>query len=654
MGYGTKLESLFLSLAAALTALPAVAATGVCDSNPPTSSQACVDAIQSAGGVINDIFKDKNGLTGPQLPVFAQFFNNWPGCTDTSWAGCAGESTAPYECPGSYVCNGTVANTVANATAYYAALDHKWWHPCRLVDHNLVNGCPNRATTNCVADGDTQGYYPWEGAVFDLGGPANKVAIFAQNDHGPQPCESIEYTVFLSDNPFAQTAIDDPATTGTDPQKWNRAVLQKIYTHGWFTTRSPSPGNPTYAACGDTANYAVEDDSFVQVHGLPCGITFRYTAIVAGYDGKEFPACAYHSSEGEIDAVAGLTEEGSGVCPDSDKDGFVDCSCPGAPSPCDCNDSDPSVYPGAPEACDATTDKNCDGNPGACPTGLFCYQSVCVDACKSGEFACPKGATCTDTTQGKLCVADDCTTGGCAPGSVCDPTTKTCKPACDGVTCPWGQSCKDGACVDLCAGVQCPAPKQCQLGECKVPCSCYASDVACSAPSVCDKGGTEQCVTAGCLGVTCNTGEHCDPQSGQCVGLCAGVTCPQGQKCAPPNGCVPLCEGVTCAAGQECNPATGQCEDTLCNPICLPPKVCVAGQCVLSDAGVGGTGGSTQDAGPDASAGSSGSPPKGGTSTSGDDGGCGCRAPASSPTWPAMLLAFLGLVGLGLRRRSRR
>ena len=46
-------------------------------------------------------------------------------------------------------------------------------------------------------------YHPWTGLVFDLGGPSNKVAIFAENDHGPQPCESLEYTVFLTDNPYA-------------------------------------------------------------------------------------------------------------------------------------------------------------------------------------------------------------------------------------------------------------------------------------------------------------------------------------------------------------------------------------------------------------------------------------------------------------------
>ncbi|MCC6668735.1 MAG: putative metal-binding motif-containing protein [Polyangiaceae bacterium] len=640
-----------LAVGALTTALAAEAATGACDANPPTSSLACINAVQSAGGVVHDIFKDKNGLTGPQLPLFAKFFNNWPGCDTTSHNGCAGESTPPYDCPGVYSCNGTVTNTVANATKYLEKLDHLWWHPCRLLDHTLTNGCPNRAVSNCVTDGTPGHYFPWEGLVFDLGGPSNKVAIFAQNDHGPQPCESIEYTVYLTDNPLAKDAVEDPATTGTDPQKWNRAVLQQIFTHGWFTTRPPSPGNPTWAACGDTANYAVEDDSFTQVHGLPCGITFRYASIVAGYDGKEFPACSYHSQEGEVDAVAGLTEQGTGVCPDADKDGFVDCKCPGATQPCDCNDADAKTYPGAPEPCDSSGDLDCDGKPGACPSGLFCNASICVPPCKAGEIGnCPIGSTCQTTDQGAICVPDDCTTGGCPPGSVCDATSKKCKPACDGVVCPFGQSCKDGKCVDLCAGVQCPPPKQCSLGECKAPCSCYAGDIGCSAGEICDKTGSKDCVPPACKGKTCQTGEHCDT-TGACVGLCSGVTCPQGQKCDSAKGCVPLCEGVTCATGEECDAKTGACVPAQCTPICFPPKKCVAGQCVLPEAG---TGGAANDAGSDAGGGTGGKLPSGGTTDSDDDGGCGCRAPAATAAWPAALLGLLGALGLSFWRRRRR
>lgn len=233
---------------------------------------------------------------------------------------------------------------------------------------------------------------------------------------------------------------------------------------------------------------------------------------------------------------------------------------------------------------------------------------------------------------------------------MCDASSKTCKPACDGVVCPFGQACKDGKCVDPCAGVQCPAPKQCSQGECKAPCDCYAGDIGCSAGEVCDKTGSKDCVPPACKGKTCQPGEHCD-STGACVGLCSGVTCPAGQKCDATKGCVPLCEGVTCATGEECDAKTGQCVPAQCNPVCFPPKTCVGGQCVFPEAG---TGGSANDAGNDAAAGSGGNVPTGGTTDAGDDGGCGCRlVPERDSRRIALALALLAL-GLGARRRRSR
>lgn len=131
-----------------------------------------------------------------------------------------------------------------------------------------------------------------------------------------------------------------PTTTGADPMKWNRAVLKKVFTKGFVEIRPPDPAG--HAACGDTSQYSVEEDSMVTVYGLPCGLNFRYAAVVAGNDGLDFPACAFDSQEAELDAVAGLTEDGAGVCPDQDHDGYVACNCAGAPAVCDCNDADPN------------------------------------------------------------------------------------------------------------------------------------------------------------------------------------------------------------------------------------------------------------------------------------------------------------------------
>jgi len=637
--------ALALALALLLGAGAAHAVVGNCETN---GGNDCINAIQASGGVVNDIFKDVNGKTGQQLPVFGQLYNAWPGCTIANSGNFRDEyQGTESQCPVVPPHNAGGYN-FPDVAAYANALDWKYVQPVRLVNgHAMSQGgaCPSWDQNGTWVDenGATShdGYLPREGLVWDLGGPSNKVAIFAVNDHGPQPCESVEYTVWLTNNPASTDVIDAPTTNGADPDKWNRAVLKKIYTHGWIDQRAPSPGNN----CGDTANYAVEADSFVTVYGLPCGIAFRYVSVISGNDGKDFPQCSYDSFDGEIDAVAGLTEGGAGVCSDGDGDGFVDCSCPGAPQVCDCNDSDPNVHPGAPENCD-DPDLNCDGSPGGCSAGTYCYAHVCVAACGSGEFSCPKGASCESTDTGQLCIPTDCTTGSCPAGSVCDPVSKTCKPACDNVVCPYGQKCQDGKCIDLCQGVQCPSPKTCINGECKAPCSCFNNDAGCTAPLVCDRGGTDQCVPVACKNKTCAAGEHCD-DSGNCVGLCDGVTCPEGQKCdESKGGCIDNCDGVSCPQGQTCDPQTGKCNDTSCdNVFCNPGQVCVGGQCVDADGGV-------PDGGMDSGAGNA---PSRGSATSGDTGGCGCRAAGGSSTGGTLLgLLCLALGGAGISRRRRK
>lgn len=637
---------LLSTLGVTLVAPMASAATGVCNATAE-GPQKCIDAIQNSGGVVNDVFKDANGLGALELPVFGKLVNAWPGCDFTNNAGCGGTSLAPYDCPGQYSC-ASVANTFANAELYLNALDRTWYQPCRILNHDVVNGCPV-GFGQCVADGTPDNYLPWEGLVFDLGGPSNKVAIFAENDHGPQPCESTEYTVFLSDNPYAKELILSPQTTGVDPQKWNRAVLSKIFTKGFVEVRPPDPA--TYGpTCGDTSLYSVEEDSFVTVYALPCGITFRYASIIAGNDGLDFPDCQFHSNEGEIDAVAGLTESGSAVCPDADGDLYVDCKCMGAPPICDCNDADPNVHPGAPEACDAP-DLDCDGNPGSCQAGLTCYQSLCLSGCDNEQAFCPPGASCTNTPSGQLCVPQGCA-GGCPAGGVCKDGI--CVPACDAVACPGTLTCVDGACIDACANIQCPAGQTCQAGKCISPCGCFAENIGCGAipGNVCDMA-TGGCVPPSCVGVMCAAGETCDPATGTCVEFCnPNVKCPEGQKCVAPTGCVPLCEGVSCDAPLTCNPQNGLCEDHSCDAVtCFEPLVCVAGQCVEDpNTGSGGSGGAGGNVGAGGNAGTGGA--GGGGQDPVDEGSCGCRVVGENGT-SAAPLALLGVLAIASRRRRR-
>jgi hypothetical protein len=592
-----------LTLAGATLSSGALASTGICDQSPP-SEAACVTAVSafSNGKVLNDVFRDASGKTADQLlpSQFGKLFQHYKGC-NTANTTCNGflDDFASQSVP-TVKCVSGWSRDFNETASYVNQLDWKYANPIRLHEGHGVspqnNACPDWA--NQVTDGDTDGYKPWEGMVFDLGGPSNQVSVFAINDHGPQPCESTEYIVYLSDNPHAEETIEFPTTTGSDPQKWNRAVLSKIYLQGWTNVRDINTQyNP---GAGDVqGKYTVEGDSFTTIYSLPCGLTFRYVAIAVGNDGKDgwdgdpahpkpLEPCTYHSYDGEIDAVAGLTEAGTAVCPDMDGDGYVDCNCPSKPAVCDCNDADPNVHPGAPEACDSP-DVNCDSKPGACAAGLSCHESTCVPGCSDKGEPCPFGSSCTQTPGGMLCVPSDCTVGNCPAGSVCDAGSKKCVPACEGVVCPQGQKCASGSCVDPCANIACPGSLVCEDGKCKPACSCFASDVGCSDGKVCDRAVQNACVQPNCKGVQCAAGQLCDPASGACVDACAGVVCPQDDNPCTDDVCVAgACthqaksDGASCEDADKCNGAE-TCQQGVCTagtkPTCDDNNPCTADVC---------------------------------------------------------------------------
>ena len=140
------------------------------------------------------------------------------------------------------------------------------------LDFYWVQDVGNQGTFNGAVGGA-----PSAGIVWDLGGQANQVAIFVFVDHGPVPEEVLENTAWLSNDP-------DAADGG-----WTQADLVHVYGAGW----SPDP--------------AVAD-GFVAVYQLTGGQTFRYVSVTWGG-----PGAIQRDGDNEIDAVGGLTEQGTGV-----------------------------------------------------------------------------------------------------------------------------------------------------------------------------------------------------------------------------------------------------------------------------------------------------------------------------------------------------
>ena len=412
------------------------------------------------------------------------------------------------------------------------------------VDRFYIDA-PGHTNGDRVCDGEQAMFLPQHGAIFDLGGDGNRVAVFPFTDHAPLPCESFEYSVWLSNNPDA-TMIAEPGHP--DPNRWNPAVLTRAFLQGWIPDTAVG-GQSVGAPLAPNLSNPTQRDGIVQVFALPCGLTFRYASVVAGNNGNPSPACTFWSFDAELDAVAGLNEDDTAICPDMDGDGFRDMACGGN----DCNDRDRAVNPGAVETCATARDLNCDGNVAMCPSNTTCVSGLCAPQCVEG--ACPDGQTCVSADGGgNYCLPSPCASMECPAGQVCGP--RGCQDPCDGAVCPTGQVCRGGACVDPCSGVLCPPRQHCERGSCLPNCPC----IACTGGATCNER-TGRCEAAGCGMLMC-AGEalvDCTGTTPRCVRPCEGVTCPLGSRCDTILGrcIVDRCAGVSCPSGTRC--ASGQC-----------------------------------------------------------------------------------------------
>lgn len=194
------------------------------------------------------------------------------------------------------------ANTAANRQLVIdnKLLDDGIFNPTGFTVGNLIQGGNCAGVSNAV-NGNPYNYSACTGSVpaagssidntwfqtnaivgqtiFDLGFQASKVAVFPVIDHGPLPLESIESTVYLSN----------------DKVNWVQAVVQRVWLQGFLADGAPN----SWDGYWDGFTYAVGLADPTQ--------TFRYASIIHGG-----PGALQSDGDDEINGVMGLKGDFTG------------------------------------------------------------------------------------------------------------------------------------------------------------------------------------------------------------------------------------------------------------------------------------------------------------------------------------------------------
>lgn len=258
------------------------------------------------------------------------------------------------------------------------------------------------------------------------------------------------------------------------------------------------------------------------------------------------------------------------------------------------------------------------GNGAACETDLTCGTGqVCLNG-KCGVVECESLSDCGSK---QVCIADPsgsaakvCTGLQCSTSAECTGGAQCVNGICEGGTviggcsaaspCPGGQTCNSatGKCESTTPGASvctaCTAESDCGAGAaCVTLGNGKFCALTCEGNGDCDAGFT--CTTAsgstakvcapgtfecgGCLaGTACDSGKHCNADSGECVADKANCeTCTTDGECGPgmrclskgsARSCVPECTTAACPGNSTCKDLDGgvkACEWTNDGACCL-------------------------------------------------------------------------------------
>jgi sulfatase modifying factor 1 len=283
------------------------------------------------------------------------------------------------------------------------------------------------------------------------------------------------------------------------------------------TTGSSSSGGP-----GADATVGCTTDA-------ECAASVPPTMVVPGVG----PNCA----AGKCNALQGLCAY---VAKDEDGDGHPAANCESTNGVTiqegdDCNDQDPNLYPGHPEACTPLPDGGAD-----------------VGYCTAGEISClPNGM-------------ESACSGTCKP---CDPGTTACYSDTQLETCNAGETWVLGStCTYVCVGTVGAAPGTCG-GECVPGTTMCVSDTQVETCSTSGHWGAETtcanaCVGAvGVVGTTC--GGLCVPGTQACYSDTQLETCTTSGSWGAPSTCTYACIGTLNTSPGSCDgscvPGATQC-----------------------------------------------------------------------------------------------